>query len=556
MAEIHMRQIKAQLQANYGGKIDLTDLGGMLNDTIDPVFLTRGLAAFALKSLNDISYDESSACITDGYQDNGIDAVYYNEAEKILYLVQAKYSQDGTGTINLGDAQKFLQGFKDIINARYERFNGKLQIKQPVIDAALDDTNTKIMLVIVYTGQAPLSTEANNAIKDVLQENNDPTEVVIVKILRQQNIYAFIAQGAAGSSINLDVALEQWGVVREPYLSYYGMVNASDIVDWWNQYYPKIFEPNIRVYLGDTSVNDSIGDTLRTEPQNFWYYNNGITALCDNVKKRPIGGASRESGVFVCEGFQIVNGAQTVGSVATANTVMPEQVAQAKVFIKIKSLENCPEEFKAYVTRNTNTQNRIEKRDFVSLDPEQERIKNELGLENIHYVYKTGSSIPTSTNGFDLNEATLARACSEPDVALTVQAKREIGKLWEDITKAPYRALFHAGVNGLALWKKVCVLRSVETSLEQLRAGKSGRNKLLLVHGNRIVAHIVFKRLPHNIGGTLDALSAQDIAVINNLTTAASEEVITQANAYYPDSYPANIFKNLTKCKILIGTII
>ena len=73
--------------------------------------------------------------------------------------------------------------------------------------------------------------------------------------------------------------------------------------------------------------------------------------------------------------------------------------------IRLISLENCPEAFDREITRTNNTQNRIERRDFVALDREQERIRNELHLEAIMYVYKSGEIIPGATRGFDLVDA-------------------------------------------------------------------------------------------------------------------------------------------------------
>jgi hypothetical protein len=63
-------------------------------------------------------------------------------------------------------------------------------------------------------------------------------------------------------------------------------------------------------------------------------------------------------------------------------------------------------------------------------------------------------------------EATVALACAADDVSLAVQAKREIGKLWEDITKAPYRALFNPSVTGPEVWRLVRILRTAETTLQ------------------------------------------------------------------------------------------
>jgi len=219
------------------------------------------------------------------------------------------------------------------------------------------------------------------------------------------------------------------------------------VADWWIDHSDRLFSSNIRFFLKDSDVNEGIFDTIKREPERFWYYNNGITALCSSIAKKPLGGSGRDTGIFECRDVKIVNGAQTVGSIARAYQSSPEQVEKAKIPIRFISLENCPEEFAIEITRFNNTQNRIDRREFVALDPEQERIKSEFQLEGITYVYKSGESI-SSEKGFDLNEATISRACKHNDVAFAVRAKDKISSLWENIEKSPYKILFNASVNG------------------------------------------------------------------------------------------------------------
>src|SRR5205807_2106308 len=104
--------------------------------------------------------------------------------------------------------------------------------------------------------------------------------------------------------------------------------------------------------------NASIVETLNSEPDRFWYFNNGITVLCEKVSKTSLGATSRKSGTFTFEGISIVNGAQTVGCIGRAAVDHPDQVADARVSIRFISLENCPPDFAEEVTRATNTQNR------------------------------------------------------------------------------------------------------------------------------------------------------------------------------------------------------
>jgi hypothetical protein len=317
-----------------------------------------------------------------------------------------------------------------------------------------------------------------------------------------------------------------------------------------------LFSSNIRFFLRDSEVNEGIFNSVRHEPEKFWYYNNGITALCSSIGKKPLGGSGRDTGIFECKDVKIVNGAQTVGSIARAYQNSPEQVEKAKVLIRFISLENCPEEFATEITRFNNTQNRIDRREFVSLDPEQERIKNELQLEGITYAYKSGESIPSGQKGFDLNEATISQACNHNDVAFAVRVKDKISSLWENIEKAPYKILFNASINGSELWKLVQILRIVDNKLSQEQKQRDGRERLFAVHGNRFILHLIYKSLPNIFFSSSSELISSQINEIEDCTSSFLENVVSETNNLYPNSYPANIFRNITKCQEIFDRIL
>jgi hypothetical protein len=300
-----------------------------------------------------------------------------------------------------------------------------------------------------------------------------------------------------------------------------------------------------------SAVNQDIVDTLVQRPEDFWYFNNGITAVASDVAKKPIGGNSAESAIFECAGFCVVNGAQTVGSIFAAATQNAEAVAKAMVPVRIISSARSADPFASEVTRFTNTQNAIEKRDFVALDPEQERIRQELQIEGVEYAYKSGASTSTAAKRFDLTEATVALACSNMDVTLAVQAKREIGRLWEDLSKAPYKQLFNAGVTGPVVWQAVQAMRTVDQALAATAKTYSGRENLICVHGNRFIEWAALIRLGYAIAQPFSKNEGEVRAVVQ-VTVA---KVIELVKGDFADSYPASLFKNLAKCKALAGKI-
>jgi hypothetical protein len=541
MSELHVQQIKGFLKTQFSDKINLVDCAAAQEAQKESTLLTRSMAALAIMNMADTGAEIAASAVTDGTDDNGIDAIYYDNNEKILFIVQSKWHSDGRGSIERGDIQKFLTGFRDLVNMRFDRFNDKVKAKQHEVEAAVYDAQTRVMLIVIYSGQDPLSPDVKRDLDDFLEEMNDPTDTVILKIMDQAIVHGIIATGVRGAPINFEIALSEWGQIREPYKAVYGYIQAMDIAAWWDSHYPAIFAPNLRMFLGQTDVNSGIMETLKNAPDNFWYFNNGITVLCSSILKKPIGGSSRDTGVFECKGASIVNGAQTVGAIAAVAATQPDLVSRAKVLIRFISLEDAPEDLGARITQYTNTQNRIERRDFVTLDPEQSRLRTELQIDGVEYVFKSGETVLPDHIGFDLTEASVALACSQTEVSLAVQAKREIGKLWEDISKAPYKALFNPSLNGRKLWDLVKILRIIDTTLNGEQKKRSGRDRLFAIHGNRFIAWLVLRVCAGVKEPTVEGIKSEAIKQLNILTSTA--------NALYPDTYLSHLFKNLTKCK-------
>lgn len=274
------------------------------------------------------------------------------------------------------------------------------------------------------------------------------------------------------------MTLENWGVVTEPFEAFYGTVPAEIVASWSTTYGDALFEQNICKPLGTTAVNQRMGETLDATESHFWYFNNGITALCASIRRLAKGAGSRNVGEFVLTGVSIVNGAQTVSAIARAARARDsDHPLEARVWVRFISLEGCPPEFASQVTEATNTQNTVEGRDFVALDPEQGRLRTELtlSLKKI-YSIKRGADTPQPEHGCTVTDATIALACSQPDASLAVIAKSAIGRFWESTARAPYKTLFNGGTTAFRLWRAVQVLRAVENRLEARREKLDGRH--------------------------------------------------------------------------------
>lgn len=552
MSKLHVTQIAGYLNAQLKNSISMADTEKHDAFHTEKVFLTRALACLAVSHLTEVPLQDLCTYVTDGSKDGGIDLIYFDSNERTLYLVQTKWHHDGHGSIELGDALKFLEGVKKVLDNDVEELNEKIKSRKLDIEQAIFDANAKFVLVIAHTGQEDLNEEVSRPVNSYVESQNDTSEIMSVRVLKQGDLHKAVAAGVAGAPISVEVQVNGWGQIRSPHFAIYGQVCAADIATWIEENGPRLFESNLRQFLGNSVVNQDIVRTLVERPEEFWYYNNGITAVATEVKKKPLGGSSTESGIFECSGFSVVNGAQTVGAIHAASRTNAESVARAMVPVRVISSANSETGFSLQVTKCTNTQNAIEKRDFVALDSEQERIRQELYIEGVEYAYKAGAGVGTTRQRFDLTEATVALACSNADVGLAVQAKREIGKLWEDLNKAPYKQLFNSGITGPFVWEAVKALREVDKCLQIETKKYDGRDALICVHGNRFIQWTALRRLEIKPGFKVENLQED----IPSLVEKTIKEVIGVVKEQYADAYPASLFKNLKKCRLLAEALV
>lgn len=146
--------------------------------------------------------------------------------------------------------------------------------------------------------------------------------------------------------------------------------------------YLDVFKNNIRLYLGETNVNEKIEETIKKEPQKFHHYNNGLTITTKEIKD------SDNSKNYIITPVNIVNGCQTANSVFNSlKSASDEDLKIVKIPVKIiiakdKEYEN--------ITIRSNTQNGLQEKDLVSItniqkDIEEEFTKTKFMDSTFHY---------------------------------------------------------------------------------------------------------------------------------------------------------------------------
>jgi hypothetical protein len=136
----------------------------------------------------------------------------------------------------------------------------------------------------------------------------------------------------------------------------------------------RLLEANVRSFLSvkGKGVNAGIQATLRSAPERFMAYNNGLVIVADEMR---LGNASDGSpGIAWLKGLQIVNGGQTTASIYFAKRKYPEtDLSRVRVPAKIiimRAHDSTKEEaLVSDISRFANTQNAVRQSDLSANKP-------------------------------------------------------------------------------------------------------------------------------------------------------------------------------------------
>ena len=557
MSIIHLNQIKAHILSTYKNHLEMRDVRGS-SENIENQALSRGLSAFTIESMCDCGLQKAATAVTDSANDNGIDAIYVDPSNNIIHVVQSKWIHSGKGEPSNGDIKKYISGIKDLLNCNFSRFNDKIREKEAELIKAMSMPNGKLIGHITYTGINQLAEPSQRDIKDFLDEVNDVSSYLSFRVINQKEIYKLLTRTIGGDPIDLEVGLKNWGNLKEPSLAYYGQVNGEELKSWWEKHGSSLLTRNIRNSLGDTEINQEINETLLSSPEKFWYFNNGITLISKKIAKTLVGGGDRDYGTFHCEDVSVVNGAQTLSTIGKADQSLIPTLSQVFVPVRLISLENDDEMFGEQITKANNLQNRIESRDFASLDPEQQRLKLELSIEDIDYSIKRDSAFSAGPKSFDLMESTSALACASSDINLIVQLKREVGKIWDDIKRPPYTTIFNPGLTSTYLYRCVKVNREIDKqiseTLKELSVNSSSYG--VGIHGNRLIAGLAFQEIDQKILSD-PKRKIEEVLNEGHIKKITNEHFFTVSQTIedrYKNAVLPTLFKNKNKCREIFLT--
>lgn len=159
-------------------------------------------------------------------------------------------------------------------------------------------------------------------------------------------------------------------VSNEDYKSYLCIIPGSVLADIYDYYGSQLLEGNVRSFLSTkVAVNKKIRETILRIPQNFFAFNNGVSATAMNLMFE-----QSEDGRYItyAKDFQIINGGQTTASLSNARYRDSADLSPIYVQMKLTEVDSDADkasELIRNISRSSNSQNKVSDADFFATHP-------------------------------------------------------------------------------------------------------------------------------------------------------------------------------------------
>lgn len=302
--------------------------------------------------------DDADIGIVDGPNDHGIDAILEVHGSEIDFfrIFQSKY-----GTSHSIDA---IDAYKSKITEFLEQKPNDLP-KGRIRDALINIKEKGWDCEAIYITD-----------QDIDLESEDNFQIYGINRIIEK-MWDDISEPAEGKleKIKLENYMKHNSTI-------YGVISLKELGELVLRSRKYIFESNIRKFLPvKTKVNKELRKTLINEPEEFFYYNNGVTIVVKELEELTDNEIKMVSP-------QIVNGAQT--STTIADIVRGDRNIQGNIQITIIT-ENV-KTTRNNITRYRNSQNAVKGRDLISLERFHASIYGQIEVKlGYYYEQQIGS---------------------------------------------------------------------------------------------------------------------------------------------------------------------
>jgi hypothetical protein len=414
----------------------------------EDLFLVWFLRAYVTEDI-----DSAAKSITNGSKDKGVDAVFIDDTARCVFILQAKYHHKQVGANESApDVRGFAQLSHTITAEDRSVFQEFVKNADPLVAKKLTDareciTRRNYRLWLHYSTLGRCSSFLREDAEAIVAKAPRSTRIEVVDCNRLGIIMRDYLDGVAPPIPTLDLVMESGkgikvnGILqrydqRSQIESWVFSMQGDQVSDLFSVGGKRLFARNIRGYLGESGgVNKSMEGTLRREPEKFFYFNNGITILCDKAER--VGEKGKD--ILRVSNPQIINGQQTTRTLSRLAT----EAIKASVIVRVIQVprggDDGDEDFDSFVSQvveGTNWQNAIKPSDLISNDRKQVELQREFRKRGYLYLRKRESKSEAraavgSKQYIPIKKEDIARAVAGCDLD-PVEARSGVENLFDE----------------------------------------------------------------------------------------------------------------------------
>lgn len=473
------------------------------------------------KTAFDLTDEEAFDGIVNGGNDFGVDALYFDppdNGELPIILIQGKYKTDLSG--DSAFPENTIARMIDAIGALFDptttvSLNQRLDQRVEEIRSFVKGGAIPRVTAVAANNGKRWTGEAQQRIKNAEKEFSGQVEW---RYIGPEDILALLQ---ARQPISAELKLSGQATVEtfDFRRVLIGRMSVAELVRLTTAYDNKLFERNIRRYLGlaGNRVNEAVADTLRDPDQraNFYFYNNGLTLTCSQFRHNAL---QRDSWTVHVNDLQIVNGGQTTRTVQRVYEQIGAEIGAAEVLVRIYEIQPDDSELVEAITFATNSQNPVDLRDLKANDPRQKNLAE--AIAGLGYKYRAKREDQTVTadefTSAVIAEAVLAVWRNRPHQA-RFSGREHFGALYDTI--------FEKNLNGAQAISAALLLRHAEN--RRKRPPRDAPD--FLAYSSRFIAMLMGRYLLKDMEVKLQQLDHRNFGQARDLIEHEANSYVSRA---------------------------
>lgn len=345
--------------------------------------------AWYLRNIHGLDTIQAKACITDGANDKQIDAIYIDNQENKIYIIQGKfYSGEVIDASPLRDVLSSWAQIQDLAHLQ-EGANDKLKVKIEEVSKAINDDDYEIVFELITT-----SALTNSALKDLerFQEEIASNEKIDASLDLVDNDKLKAKYDESINKVKPYIN-HIFNLERDKYMevkigdtkAIIAAIPLKECLSIPGINDGTLFRKNVRQSLGSSNkVNKGIALTIKENSEDFFFLHNGVTAICSSMKI--------ENERLVVNDLSVVNGCQSLNTIYKTSEIVKKS-DRAYILFRFYEINNPLKADK--ISTCTNSQSAVKPRDLRSNDKNVLKLKKqyEEKYPQGYFITKRGENV-------------------------------------------------------------------------------------------------------------------------------------------------------------------